>query len=438
MKSSKSITNNSSTNIPKISHLKTSKSTTKKKKPKSQKKKSKSKPKTLESSKKTEEEKTNYEIELKPEIDLSQNIISEKRTKDSIKRLISTSKELLNQQNLILEDCEKLSKEISVNDYEIDREKIKLESENFPELFKNYTENLNYILNKLRKNNDEFEKSKKLKEENNSLKYKIQMLSIDKSDDYLTLESKLNSVRNVYSNEINSMINFFNEIGLENLSFDKINNNNFSEDKIINFFALMKKHFKDLKNKIISQDEKIKYLAAENSKIIQNLDNFQENNNNYLSNSNLNNNNKENFMINNNNNSNNDFQDIRTKTRDLLNNSSQMNNNNNNNNNNNSENFYNYNYNNKSNPVFEMSNSSYLDYYKRNKELKYDNYDPNHLDLEHKYNDSAFYNNSNTNIQQSQILNNFNDCNNNSNNFLNDSNNNNNNNQQMFTYQQES
>ena len=434
MKSSKSITNNSSTNIPKLSHLKTSKSTTKKKKLKSQKKKSKSKPKTIESTKQTEEEKTNYEIELKPDIDLSQNIISEKRTKDSIKRLISTSKELLNQQNLILEDCEKLSKEISVNDYEIDREKIKLESENFPELFKNYTENLNYILNKLRKNNDEFEKSKKLKEENNSLKYKIQMLSIDKSDDYLTLESKLNSVRNVYSNEINSMINFFNEIGLENLSFDKINNNNFSEDKIINFFALMKKHFKDLKNKIISQDEKIKFLAAENSKIIQNLDNFQENNNNnnYLSNSN----NKENFMINNNNNNNNnnnDFKDLRTKTRDLLNNSEQMNNNNNNNNY--SDNFYNYNYNNKSNPAFEMSNSSYLDYYKRNKELKYDNYDPNHLDLEHKYNDSAFYNNSNTNVQQSQNL--INDCNNNSNNFLNDSNNNNNN-QQMFTYQQES
>jgi len=38
MKSSKSITNNSSTNIPKLSHLKTSKSTTKKKKLKSQKK----------------------------------------------------------------------------------------------------------------------------------------------------------------------------------------------------------------------------------------------------------------------------------------------------------------------------------------------------------------------------------------------------------------
>jgi len=427
MKSSKSITNNSLTNIPKISHLKPSKSTTKKKKSKTQKKKSKSKPK--KHTQKTEEEKTNNEIELKPEIDLSQNIISEKRTKDSIKRLISTSKELLNQQNSILDDCEKLAKEISVNDYEIDREKIKLESENFPELFKNYTENLNYILNKLRKNNDEFEKSKKLKEENNSLKYKLQMLSIDKSDDYLTLESKLNSVRNVYANEINSMINFFNEIGLENLSFDKINNNNFSEDKIVNFFALMKKHFKDLKNKIISQDEKIKFLAAENSKIIQNLDNLQDNNNNYFSNSTTNN--KENFMINNNNNNNNnnnEFNDLRTKTREFLNNS--------NNNNNNSENFYNYNYNNKSNPAFEMSNSSYLDCYKRNKELKYDNYDPNHLDLEHKYNDSAFYNNSNTNIQQSQNLNNINDCNNNSQNFLNDSNNNNNN-QQMFTYQQE-
>jgi len=422
MKSSKSL-NTQSINMTKISRPKTSKSIGKKKKTKVSKKKSKSKPKTKITTslnpissitQHSEEEKTNYDTELKPDVDLSQNIISEKRTKDSIKRLISTSKELLKQQNSILDECEKLSKEISVNDYEIDREKVKLESENFPELFKNYTENLTDILTKLRKNNEEVEEAKKLKEENNSLKYKIQMLSIDKSDDYLTLESKLNSVRNVYSNEINSMVNFFSEIGLDNNPYEKITPSNITEDKIINFFALMKKHMKDLKNKIISQDEKIKFLAGENSKMMQSLNNYQNNNEN-----------NKNYLNNFNDINNNDFQDIRTKTRDLMLNNSQPINNDSNN--------YNFNYNNKMNPAFEISNnSSYMDFYKRNKELKYENYDPNHLDLEHKYNDSAFYNNTNTNVQQSQNLNDNN--NNNNNNYMSDSNNN----QQMLTYQQES
>ena len=119
--------------------------------------------------------------------------------------------------------------------------KVKQESQNFPHIVSTYSSNLEDILDKLRKNTKELETAKKMKEENNSLRYKMEMLSIDKSDDYLNIETQLDSVRNVYSNEINSIINFSNEIGIDNMSMQKVNGSSLTEDKVINFFTLVKK-----------------------------------------------------------------------------------------------------------------------------------------------------------------------------------------------------
>lgn len=214
--------------------------------------------------------------------DFSENIINEKRTKDSLRRLIGTSNDLLTQQNAILSQCDELAKTISANDYEIDRMKVKQESENFPQVVNTYSENLDNILEKLRKHTNEIENAKKLREENNSLKYKIEMLSIDKSDDYLNIESQLHSVRNVYANEMNSMINFFNELGIDNNPIQKITNQNFSEDKVINFFSLIKTHMKNMKLTILNQEEQIKYLSNENLKISHEVENIKKQTDNFI------------------------------------------------------------------------------------------------------------------------------------------------------------
>ena len=241
------------------------------------------------------------------ETDYSNNIINEKKTKDSLKRLISTSHDLLNQQNNILVQCDEFAKNVSLNDFEIERIKMKQETDNFPEVVKNYTKNLGNILEKLRKTSKDIDESRKLREENNSLKYKVQMLSIDKSDDYLNIESQLTSARNIYSNEMNSMINFFHEIGLDNNPIEKVTAMNFSEDKIISFFALVKKHMKDMKNKIDYQDEKIKDLSNENNKMKQRIDNINMKTESLFTKNNidLNDVNNNNFNINSNSNYNN-------------------------------------------------------------------------------------------------------------------------------------
>ena len=210
---------------------------------------------------------TQTPIENTTYTDFSDNIINEKRTKDSLRRLLSTSNDLLTQQNAILSQCDELAKTITTNDYEIDKMKVKQEAENFPQIVNTYSANLENILEKLRKHTSDIENSKKLKEENNSLRYKLEMLSIDKSDDYLNIESQLHSVRNVYANEMNSMINFFSELGIDNNPIQKITGSNFSEDKVINFFSLIKTHMKNMKMTMLKQEEQIKFLSNENMKI---------------------------------------------------------------------------------------------------------------------------------------------------------------------------
>ena len=67
------------------------------------------------------------------------------------------------------------------------------------------------------------------------------MLSIDKSCEYLNIENKLVSTKNLYVTEINSMISYLNEIGLNGNKFEKICVDTFSEDKVVNFFSFIKK-----------------------------------------------------------------------------------------------------------------------------------------------------------------------------------------------------
>lgn len=219
---------------------------------------------------------TQIPVENTTYTDFSENIINEKRTKDSLRRLLSTSNDLLTQQNAILSQCDELAKTITANDYEIDKMKVKQEAENFPQIVNTYSANLENILEKLRKHTSDIEKSKKLKEANNSLRYKLEMLSIDKSDDYLNIESQLHSVRNVYANEMNSMINFFTELGIDNNPIQKVTGNNFSEDKVINFFSLIKTHMKNMKMTMLKQEEQIKYLSNENMRIQNDMNNFKQ------------------------------------------------------------------------------------------------------------------------------------------------------------------
>ena len=181
-------------------------------------------------------------------INYSMNLVNEKK-KNSLNRLIDTSMNLLEQQNDILKQANSLMQNIEINNHEISKIKKKEEKQNFCKNIGKYNENLEDILSKLKLNTREVDYSKRMKEENNNLKYQMQMLSIDKSDDFRNIEAELNSLKNLYTNEMNSMFRYLYELGIDNVSLSSgnIKSDNLNADIIVNFFNLMKNTIKQLK-----------------------------------------------------------------------------------------------------------------------------------------------------------------------------------------------
>ena len=220
----------------------------------------------------------------KTHINYSMNLVSEKK-KNSINRLIDTSMNLLEQQNEILKQANSLMQNIEINNHEISKIKKKEEKQNFTKNIGKYNENLEDILSKLKQNTREIDYSNRMKEENNNLKYQMQMLSIDKSDDFRNIESELNSLKNLYTNEMNSMLRYLYELGIDDISLSSgnIKPENLTADIIINFFNIIKNTIKKLK---LSNEEKEGQIEL--LKKIKNVENdkpkFSDNDNNIKNN----------------------------------------------------------------------------------------------------------------------------------------------------------
>ena len=230
-------------------------------------------------------EQNNISKILQTSNDYSRNIISEKKVKNSIKRLIDTSENLLEEQNNLLIETEQLIQNIIVNDHEINKIEKRDNSSNFSGIINDYTENLDIVLSKLKKKTKDIEFSNQIKEENNNLKYKMQMLSIDKNDDYRNIETELNSIKATYISEINGMLNFLNEIGFQKLPFEHlVSQNDLTSEKITNFFKLIKKTIKQLKEDANEKQKQMEMLKKykdnniinEKQKIFSNTEYFNK------------------------------------------------------------------------------------------------------------------------------------------------------------------
>ena len=186
--------------------------------------------------------------EYKSGINYSMNFYGEKKINNSINRLIDTSQNLLEKQNDILRQANNLMQNIETNNHEIDKIKKKEGKQNFTKNINIYNKNLEDVLTKLKLNTKELGFSNKMKEENNKLKYKMEMLSIDKNDDFRNMESDLNSLKNIYITEMNSMLRYLYELGLDDISLSQrnINSENLTSEVIINFFNSIKNIIKQL------------------------------------------------------------------------------------------------------------------------------------------------------------------------------------------------
>lgn len=203
----------------------------------------------------------------------SMNLPKEKKMKNSINRLIDTSQNLLKQQNDILNKTESLMQNVEMNNHEIEKIIRKENKQKFCKNVESYNQNLTEILSKLKQNTQEIQFSNKMKDENNNLKYRMQMLSIDKNDDFRNIQNELNSLKNIYSNEMNSILRYLYELGFDNISLGNIKSENITQNLISNFFDLIKSIIEQLKKDLEEKEGQIELLKKMND-----LNNYQKNN----------------------------------------------------------------------------------------------------------------------------------------------------------------
>ena len=206
------------------------------------------------------------------------NLETNIKFKISIDRLLLSSQNLLEKQNNIITECDKLTKNMATNDYSI-QNLIKNENKyNYENLIAESTKNISQILSKVKKNDRDFELNIKLKNENDALKSKLEMANIDNQDNFKIKCNEITNLKIVLSNEINHFLNFLKEIGYDNLPMEKTEMINITSQKITDFFQMIKKIIKQMKEIIQNKETMISKMTIEQatnrSKNNSNLDNI--------------------------------------------------------------------------------------------------------------------------------------------------------------------
>ena len=201
--------------------------------------------------------------------------------KKTLDRLLITSKNLIEKQNNILYECDTLAKNVAINDYAIQNlDKFETKS-NFNNIMNNYTNKIIELLSQSKKNKTDFQINEELTKENNLLKNKLQMISIDREDNIKKKDSEISTLKIVLVSEINHIINFLNEIGYSNLPVNKLEISDVTSQKLTNFFNLIIKIIKQMKELIHKKEAVISRMTIEQHTLSENKTERINNNKSY-------------------------------------------------------------------------------------------------------------------------------------------------------------
>lgn len=201
--------------------------------------------------------------------------------KKTLDRLLITSKNLMEKQNNILYECDTLSKNVAMNDYAIQNlDKFETKS-NFNKIMNIYTNKIIELFSQSKKNKSDFQINEELKKENNILKNKLQMISIDREDNIKQKDSEISTLKIVLVSEINHIINFLNEIGYSNLPVNKMEISDVTSQKLTNFFNLIIKIIKQMKELIHKKESVISKMTIEQHTLNENKTERINNNKSY-------------------------------------------------------------------------------------------------------------------------------------------------------------
>ena len=185
--------------------------------------------------------------------------------KKTLDRLLYTSNNLLEKQNNILKDCDILAKNVAMNDYTIKTITTNGNKSNFYNNIDNYSNNIFSLFSQLKKNKNNSQTKEELTNENNYLKKKLEMLNITQEDNIKQKDGEITNLKIILVSEINHIINFLQEIGYDNIPLNKIEISEITSQKLTNFFELIIKIIKQMKELIQKKDSIISKISIENN-----------------------------------------------------------------------------------------------------------------------------------------------------------------------------
>ena len=195
--------------------------------------------------------------------------------KKTLDRLLDTSLNLVQKQNNILSECEILTKNVSMNDFSIQNIYHNENKLNFKNVMGDYATNINSILSHVKNSKINTEINDELKKENNLLKNKLEMINIDKDDNIKMKDGEISTLKIVLVSEINHILNFLTEIGYNSIPINKMEIADITSQNLTNFFELIIKIIKQMKE-IIQKKEAIisKMTIEQNTLRTKNNENF--------------------------------------------------------------------------------------------------------------------------------------------------------------------
>ena len=174
---------------------------------------------------------------------------------------------IIAEQDKILRHLEESMKDTNMLIGEIDKVAMKNENEDLPYSFNRQAGRLGEMLDNVAKYSNDLDNLNTLQEENKSLRYKMEIKSINDHDESLNLGTKLNNLKNIITSEISQFSRFCADLGY---SIDTSLGSTSLEDVNLPYFFKNVKHlFGHIHRKNEGLKEEVSELENEKRKLIE-------------------------------------------------------------------------------------------------------------------------------------------------------------------------
>lgn len=265
----------------KESEFKETKETSIKSKPKNKKKSISTIPEREETNIQTDNNLTTGILGIKLNSNYQNKSASVNNNLNLISQQVQNCDKIIELQDGLFKKISNLNKKILNNNLSFERSVAQCESENYFNLFQNYSNILEELLIKLKGQLEEIETLQAIREENSNIKMKMELSLLNLQEEKVKTSSKFECFKNFVSLEFNNFTDFINDSNNSNntkskLILNRFNTKNIDENSISVYFQSVKQYLRA----VFREKENYHFSVYDNTRKDQPRRDFVNQNNN--------------------------------------------------------------------------------------------------------------------------------------------------------------